>query len=254
MAVQEVLVPRLDQFFLRLPAAAIGQNQIVTVSYAVPATGTVIEDTAGNDALRFADRPVTNNSTLANTTPPVLVSAVVLAVGDRLTLTFNEDLDIEPGTKVPAASAFTVKADGVDVAVQEVLVPRLDQFFLRLPAAAIGQNQNRDRELRRAHDRHGHRGHRRQPSPGLRRRTGHQQLHRVCDGRHGQADDFRCAAGGQRAEGGHLRHRGRRRAAGRISPTSGCGSLPAAWGRLSARTAAATRCRPRTWAARSGWR
>ena len=37
------------------------------------------------------------------------------------------------------------------------------------------------------------------------------------------------------------------------SPTSGSGSLPAAWRRLSARTAAATRCRPRTWAARSGW-
>ena len=154
----------MDQFFLRLPAAAIGQNQIVTVSYAVPATGTVIEDTAGNDALRFADRPVTNNSTLANTTPPVLVSAEVLASGDTLTLTFNEDLDIEPGTKVPPASAFTVKADGVDVAVQEVLVTQVGPV---LPASARRRDRpepDRDRELRRAHDRHGHRGHRRQPT------------------------------------------------------------------------------------------
>ena len=112
---------------LRLPAAAIGQNQIVTVSYAVPTTGTVIEDTAGNDALRFADRPVTNNSTLANTTPPVLVSAEVPVSGDTLALTFNEDLDIT-GTKLPPASAFTVKADGVEVAVQGVVGRQFDQF------------------------------------------------------------------------------------------------------------------------------
>ena len=41
----------------------------------------------------------------------------MLGAGDRLTLTFNEDLDIAAG-KSPPASAFTVKADGVEVAVQ----------------------------------------------------------------------------------------------------------------------------------------
>ena len=74
----------------------------MTVSYAVPTTGTVIEDTAGNDAVAFEDFPVTNNSTVANTTPPVPASAAVLAAGDRLTLTFNEDLDIGP-VRGPAA-------------------------------------------------------------------------------------------------------------------------------------------------------
>ena len=82
---------QIDQFHLGLPAAAIGARQIVTVSYAVPATGTVIEDTAGNDAPPFTDRPVTNNSTLANTTPPVLVSAEVGGSGDRLALIRDTD-------------------------------------------------------------------------------------------------------------------------------------------------------------------
>ena len=121
---QSVLGSSLDTLGLTL-SATIGARQIVTVSYAVPATVTVIADVAGNDALSFTDRPVTNNSTLANTTPPVLESAEVLSVGDRLTLTFNEFLDITE-TKLPPASAFTVKADGVEVTVQSVLGSSLD--------------------------------------------------------------------------------------------------------------------------------
>ena len=89
---------------LSLPAT-IGARQIVTVSYAVPATGTVIADTAGNEAVGFEDFPVTNNSTVANTTPPVPASGEVVGAGDTLTLTFNEDLDIAPvGFPRPAPS------------------------------------------------------------------------------------------------------------------------------------------------------
>ena len=145
VAVSDVLstAEGLNVLRLQLPAAAIGARQIVTVSYTVPTTGTVIEDTAGNDALRFADRPVTNNSTLANTTAPVLARAVVPATGDQLILTFNEDLDIDH-TKLPPASAFTVKVDGTGVAVQSVALDislRVDKFVLNLPAGAIGQRQ-----------------------------------------------------------------------------------------------------------------
>ena len=138
VTVQSVVGSSLDTLGLTL-SATIGARQIVTVSYAVPATGTVIADVAGNDALSFTDRPVTNNSTLANTTPPVLESAGVLSVGDRLTLTFNEFLDITE-TKLPPASAFTVKADGVEVTVQSVVGSSLDTLGLKL-SAAIGQNQ-----------------------------------------------------------------------------------------------------------------
>ena len=78
----------------------------MTVSYAVPTTGTVIADVAGNDAVAFEDFPVTNNSTVANTTPPVPASAEVPASGASLTLTFNEDLDIA-ADKLPRRAAFT---------------------------------------------------------------------------------------------------------------------------------------------------
>ena len=105
----------LDQLILNLPAAAIEEGQIVTVSYVVPATGNVIEDVSGDDAESFTDEPVVNNSTV-DVTPPELASAAVPPQGDVLTLTFNEDLGGDQFT-VPPASAFTVKADGVAVAV-----------------------------------------------------------------------------------------------------------------------------------------
>ena len=58
--------------------------------------------------------------------------------------------------------------------------------------------------------------------------------------RHGRPDDFRCAPGGHDADGGHLRHRRRRRPAGDILPTSGSGSPPTARRRISAQNSTHT--------------
>ena len=140
VTVQDVLGSSLDTLLLN-PSSTIGARQIVTVSYAVPTTGTVIEDLAGNDALAFEDFPVTNNSTVANTTAPVPASAVVPASGASLTLTFNEDLDIA-ADRLPPATAFSVTADGVDVPVQSVTAGSgADSFVLDLGADAINQCQ-----------------------------------------------------------------------------------------------------------------
>ena len=143
VAASEVLrsADGFNVLLLQLPAAAIGQHQVVTVSYAVPATGPVIADVAGNEALPFIDEPVTNNSTVANTTPPVLTRARVSSSGDQLYLDFNEDLDVGAGD--PPADAFTVKADGVEVAASEVLrsADGFNVLFLQLPTAAIKQDQ-----------------------------------------------------------------------------------------------------------------
>ena len=130
----------IDNLILSLPAAAIKQGQIVTVSYAVPATGTVIADVAGNEAKAFEDFPVTNNSTV-DETPPVPASGEVPASGASLTLTFNEDLD-NGSDKLPPATAFTVTANGVDVPVQSVTAGSgADSFVLDLGADAIKQGQ-----------------------------------------------------------------------------------------------------------------
>ena len=72
----------------------ITPGQSVVVSYADPTPGDdeeAIQDTAGNDAASFAVT-ATNNSTTIDTTPPSLVSAVVDAFGDQITLTFDERL------------------------------------------------------------------------------------------------------------------------------------------------------------------
>ena len=121
----------------------ISQNQIVTLSYTVPETGKVVEDIEGNDAPPFTDVRVTNNSTVANTTPPVPRRAEVLTSGNTLALTFNEDLDLT-GLKLPPASAFTITADGVDVEVR-VVSTGLDNVNrvvnLRVLSGAIKQGQ-----------------------------------------------------------------------------------------------------------------
>ena len=50
---------------------------------------------------------------------PRFDSAIVPVSGDKVVITFSEDLDIS-GTDLPPASAFTVKADGAAIAVQGV--------------------------------------------------------------------------------------------------------------------------------------
>ena len=136
-------VVSVDSFSLGLPDDAIKQGQTVTVSYAVPASGARIRDVAGNEAEGFTDFEVDNNST-ADGTPPAPASAEVPARGNAVTLTFNEALDTGPD-KAPAASAFTVKADGAVVAVQTVSfttsVVSVDSFSLGLPDDAIKQGQ-----------------------------------------------------------------------------------------------------------------
>ena len=129
-----------DELILNLPANAIHDSQTVTVSYAVPATGTVIEDTAGNDALSFTDEEVDNDSTL-NLAEPVL--AVLAASGSKLTISFDDDI-LRPGSSFlfPTASAFTVKADGVRVTVNNVTTsPSTSAIDMFLSGAAIGQGQ-----------------------------------------------------------------------------------------------------------------
>ena len=67
----------------------------------------------------------------ADTAAPELESAVVPASGDELVLTFDEDLDIS-ATDLPAASAFTVEADGVEVTVDGVSADMHDTLMLSL--------------------------------------------------------------------------------------------------------------------------
>ena len=114
--------PGADQFELILELTPLVEpGETVTVSYTVPTSGKVIEDASGNDAAAFTNIAVDNRSEV-DITGPVLEGAEVLAQGNLLTLTFDEDLDVS-ATDLPPASAFTVKADDADVSVQGVQAP-----------------------------------------------------------------------------------------------------------------------------------
>ena len=116
-------------------ATAVTAGPAVTVTY-TPGSNPV-QDESGLDALPLTGQEVV----IVDTTPPIPASAEVPASGDTLNLTFNENLDIGPG-KLPPADAFTVKADGVAVTVQDVVLGTdLDNFVLNLPDDAINQCQ-----------------------------------------------------------------------------------------------------------------
>ena len=98
-------------------ASAVERVDEVTVSYDPPSSNPV-EDLADipNPAAGFDDYDVTNN-TPRDTVPPWLVTAFVN--GDKLTLTYNEALDVD---SVPATSVYTVEVDGGDRTVSRVFV------------------------------------------------------------------------------------------------------------------------------------
>ncbi len=82
-----------------------------------------------NDSQSRAFRIAIHGSA-TDTTAPTLESAAVPAPGDKLELTFDEDLDIS-ATDLPPASAFTVEADG-EVTVTGVTADEYDVLMLSL--------------------------------------------------------------------------------------------------------------------------
>ena len=75
-----------------------------------------------------------------DTTPPRIDASLVTQSGDRLHIYFNERMANRPGT-LPPASAFTVKADGIEVEVVSVAGTRNErELYLILPDRAISQN------------------------------------------------------------------------------------------------------------------
>ncbi|MCW8205130.1 Ig-like domain-containing protein, partial [Verminephrobacter aporrectodeae] len=91
---------------------AVASTETVTVSYTKPASGAVVQDAAGNDAVSFSGQAVTNNTPApADTTPPAINTATVN--GDQLVLSFNDasNLDADPIHK-PADEDFTVRMGG----------------------------------------------------------------------------------------------------------------------------------------------
>jgi uncharacterized repeat protein (TIGR02059 family) len=101
-------------------AAAVKNDQAVTVAYADPTAGddaNAIQDVAGADADSLAATAVTNNSTVAGTAP-VFSSAATSTDGTKVVLTYGEALS----ATTAAAGDFAVTVDGAAATVTGVAV------------------------------------------------------------------------------------------------------------------------------------
>ena len=94
--------------------------------------GRIWKDTSTSGPHNWSDAKSIALALSRETTPPAPESGVVAAAGTQILLTFDEDLEVDAHNDVPPASAFTVKADGVAVAVNDVLATSLDEITLIL--------------------------------------------------------------------------------------------------------------------------
>ncbi|MCW8205100.1 Ig-like domain-containing protein, partial [Verminephrobacter aporrectodeae] len=63
---------------------AVTNTETVTVSYTKPASGAVVQDAAGNDAVNFSERAVTNSTPAPpDTQPPTLAATDPITIGDN---------------------------------------------------------------------------------------------------------------------------------------------------------------------------
>ena len=95
--------------------SAVNAGQGVSMSYRPDLTPNPIQDLAGHNATSLSQHGVANVT--GDTTAPALSTTTPPAVnGAVLTLTFDETLDV---ISIPAAGAFTVKADGRGVSLAD---------------------------------------------------------------------------------------------------------------------------------------
>ncbi|MCW8177653.1 SwmB domain-containing protein, partial [Verminephrobacter aporrectodeae] len=98
---------------------AVASNETVTVNYAKPANGHGVQDAAGNAAVDFNDRAVTNN-TPADTTAPEISTTTV--TGDQLVLTYTEANSLN-GAALTGNAGFTVSStDDAAITVSSAVV------------------------------------------------------------------------------------------------------------------------------------
>ena len=122
---------------------AITTGQVVSVAYTDPNAGVddanAIQDRAGNDAASLSEA-VTNASTVADTTPPSLVRAVLSSDGGTIVLTYDEVLD---SANIPSSSDFavTVDAASADLSASSPVTVRGRTVMLGL-AGAVTADQD----------------------------------------------------------------------------------------------------------------
>ncbi|MCW8171712.1 hypothetical protein D8B22_22120, partial [Verminephrobacter aporrectodeae subsp. tuberculatae] len=93
ITVSSAVVNGADKTVTLTLSRAVTQAETVKVNYTKPASGAVVQDAAGNDAVSFSDQAVTNNTPATPAAPtdntaPVFNSAAVN--GDQLVISYTE--------------------------------------------------------------------------------------------------------------------------------------------------------------------
>ncbi|MCW8200525.1 hypothetical protein D8B23_19485, partial [Verminephrobacter aporrectodeae subsp. tuberculatae] len=104
---------------------AVTQAETVKVNYTKPASGAVVQDAAGNDAVSFSDQAVTNNTPATPAAPtdntaPVFNSAAVN--GDQLVITYTEANTLDPAALAGNAGFTVSSTTGTAITVSGAVV------------------------------------------------------------------------------------------------------------------------------------
>ncbi|MCW8170659.1 hypothetical protein D8B22_16460, partial [Verminephrobacter aporrectodeae subsp. tuberculatae] len=121
---------------------AVTHEETVSVSYTRPAAGHTVQDTANNGADDFRNQAVTNNTpAAADTTAPVINTAVVN--GDQLVLTYTEasSLGLDAAHTAPAAAYAVSSASGVAISVNGVTVNAADKTVTLALSRAVDRTE-----------------------------------------------------------------------------------------------------------------
>ncbi|MCW8209424.1 hypothetical protein D8B24_20980, partial [Verminephrobacter aporrectodeae subsp. tuberculatae] len=96
---------------------AVTNTETVTVSYTKPASGAVVQDAAGNDAVSFSDRAVTNSTSAPpDTQPPTLAATDPITIGDnKLALDESTTVTIRFSEAITNFSLTDLTAEGAGV-------------------------------------------------------------------------------------------------------------------------------------------
>ena len=143
VAVSGVAVSASDRRVSLTLSTTIKQGQRVRLSYTDETDGddaAVLQSPAGVDAPPFTIYRAINNSTVTDPSPQP-ISATVPAAGGTIDVVFNHAPDSRAGRR-PAASSFTVEADGVPVGVSGVAVSGPDKRVRLTLVTTVKQGQS----------------------------------------------------------------------------------------------------------------
>ncbi|WP_265284418.1 SwmB domain-containing protein [Verminephrobacter aporrectodeae] len=116
---------------------AVANGETVTISYAKPATGNGVQDTAHNNAVNFSSRAVTN--TTPDTTPPEFSSATVR--DNQLVISYTEANTLD-GAALTGNAGFAVSsAAGTAITVNSAVVSATDKTVTLTLSRAVVQGE-----------------------------------------------------------------------------------------------------------------